>query len=264
MWYRTIFTCLALLLLPGILKHVKGTPRKEVLKLAGIGCLVCIHWVCFYGSIKYSNVSVSLSCLATTSFFTSLIEPLINRRRPKFYEVILGLLIIPGIYMIFYFTSFYETGIILGLLAALLAATFTALNKTVVHIHDARSMTFIELGSGCLFLTLILPFYLHIFPDAGITPSQSDWFYLLLLSIGCTTLPFVLALRALNHLSAFASTLTVNLEPVYGILMAIPFFHENKEMDWRFYIGAGIILLSVFAHPLLRSRFEKKEEIPIH
>lgn len=263
-WYRTIFTCAALLLLPGIISHVRKTPRKEVLKLAGIGCLVCLHWVCFYGSIKYSNVSVSLSCLATTSFFTSIIEPAVTRKKMKFYEVALGFLIIPGIYMIFYFTRFYATGIILGLLAALLAGTFTTLNKTVVHIHDARSMTFIELGSGFIFLSAILPFYMQLFPSTSIVPSSSDWFYLLILSIGCTTLPFVLALRALNQLSAFSSTLTVNLEPVYGILLAIPFFHENREMDWRFYLGTGIILLAVFIHPLLRSRFEKKEKLPIH
>ena len=262
-WYRVIFTCLALLFLPGVIGNVRKTPGKQVVKLAGIGCLVCIHWVCFYGSIKYSNVTVSLSCLATTSFMVSLLEPLILRRRLKLYELSLGLLIIPGVYMIFYFTSFYTTGIILGLLSALLAAVFTILNKTFVDAHEPRSMTFIELGSGMVFLSMLMPLYFYLFPGADRVPLGNDWAYLVLLAVGCTTLPFVLALRALRQLTAFASTLTVNLEPVYGIIMAIFFFQENKQLDLRFYFGTCIILLAVFIHPMLRSRFDK-EEIPIH
>jgi drug/metabolite transporter (DMT)-like permease len=260
-WYRILFTCLALICIPGVFKQVKTTPRRAGFKLAGIGCLVCIHWVCFYGSIKYSNVSISLCCLATTSFMASIIEPLFNRRKIKWYEISLGLFIIPGIILIVHVSQLYITGIILGLLAAFLAATFTVLNKMVVDDHHPQGMTFIELGSGFIFLSIILPVYLHFFPEVNMHPGSTDLFYLLILAVVCTTLPFVLALHALRHLSAFASTLTVNLEPVYGILLAIPFFHENKDLSVLFYFGTAIILLAVFIHPLLKKRFDK--ELPL-
>lgn len=253
-----LITCISLLFLPDLVKELRKIKRADLLKLCGIGCLVCLHWICFYGSIKFSNVSVSLSCLATTSFITAFIEPLIRRKRPKAYEMLLGLLIVPGIYLIFYFTGNYQTGIILGLLAALLSATFTVLNKMVVDNHEPRSMTFVELGSGFIFLSIFMPLYIWAFPENLLVPTGRDWLYLIVLAVGCTTLPFVLALRALRQLSAFASTLTVNLEPIYGILMAMFFFNENKDLNIQFYIGTFIILLAVFVHPLLKKRFEKE------
>lgn len=262
-WYRVLITCVALICLPGVYKQVKTTPRKGALKLAGIGCLVCIHWVCFYGSIKYSNVSIALSCLATTSFMASIIEPLFNKKKIKLYELSLGLLIIPGIIIIVHVSELFVTGIVLGLVSALFAAIFTVLNKMVIDDHHPQGMTFIELGSGFIFLSIIMPFYLHLFPGTNMHPGTGDWTYLIILGVCCTTLPFVLALHALKHLSAFASTLTVNLEPVYGILLAIPIFHENKDLDWMFYLGTGIILLAVFIHPLLKRRFGEKRVIEL-
>lgn len=256
-WYRMLFTCLSLMLLPSLWKRLKQVKRKDLLSLAGIGCLVCVHWLCFYGSIKFSNVSVALSCLATTSFMTSFLEPMFFRVKHKRYEIFLGLLIIPGIYLIFYFTKFYAVGIVLGLLAALLAAIFTTLNKKMVAKVDTTAITFTELGSGFLFLSMLMPFYLSFFPEATLHPAPNDWYYLLILSIGCTTLPYILSLNALKHLSAFASTLSVNLEPIYGIIMAIFFFQENKELSPGFYIGTLIILLAVFLHPFLHKKFDK-------
>jgi drug/metabolite transporter (DMT)-like permease len=256
-WYRILITCMSLLLLPRVWKRLKQLKRKDIKALVGIGCLVCTHWLCFYGSIKFSNVSVALSCLSTTSFITSFIEPLFFRTKIKRYELFLGLLIVPGIYMIFHFTKFYAEGIVLGLLAAGLAAVFTTLNKKMVSRVDTTSITFVELSGGFVFLSIILPFYLSYFPEASMVPTSNDWVYLLILAVGCTTLPYILSLNALKHLSAFASTLSVNLEPIYGIIMAIFFFQENKELNPGFYIGTLIILLAVFLHPLLHKRFEK-------
>ena len=157
--------------------------------------------------------------------------------------------------IIVHVSKLYITGIILGLLAAFFAATFTVLNKKVIHRHHPQGMTFIELFSGLILLSVVLPFYLHFYPGISMHPTSNDWIYLLILSVGCTTLPFVLALHALKHLSAFASTLLVNLEPVYGIILAIPFFHENKDLGWMFYAGTGIILAAVFLHPLMNRKF---------
>ncbi len=128
----------------------------------------------------------------------------------------------------------------------------------VVDKHEPRSMTFVELGSGLVFLSIFMPLYIWLSPQSILIPVGYDWFYLLVLAVACTTLPFVLALRALSKLSAFASTLTVNLEPIYGILMAMFFFHENKDLNIQFYIGTFIILLAVFVHPLLKKVFEKE------
>jgi len=163
--------------------------------------------------------------------------------------------------IIVHVSELFVTGIILGLVSALFAATFTVLNKMLIDDHHPQGMTFIELGSGFIFLSVIMPFYLHYFPGTNMNPGGGDWTYLIILGVCCTTLPFVLALHALKHLTAFASTLTVNLEPVYGILLAIPFFHENKDLGGTFYLGTGIILLAVFVHPLLKKRFGKKEKV---
>jgi drug/metabolite transporter (DMT)-like permease len=255
-WFRLLLISICLLLIPGLLKKTRLIPQTTLFKLAGIGSLISIHWLCFYGSIKYANVSVALSCLATTSFFTSFIEPLILKKKIKKYELLLGLFVIPGIYLIFYFTSLYITGIILGLLAAVLCAVFVTLNKKISTGIDPLAVTLTELGSGFITVTLLMPLYFVFFPEASMHPSSKDWFYLIILSIFCTILPFSISIRALNHISAFTVNLTLNLEPVYGIIMAIIFFQENKELNYGFYLGTLIILISVFLHPYLNKKFD--------
>lgn len=259
-WYRLLITCVSLMFIPQVWRSFRRLDRKKLLQLTGVGVLVCIHWVLFYGSIKYSNVSVSLSCLATASFWTALIEPLLLRRRFKYYELILSFLIVPGMYLIFFFGKFYLTGIIMGLLAAILAAVFATLNKRMITKTGALTLTFIELGGGWVFLSLMLPFYFDWFPGAGFIPDWADWGYLLILGLLCTTLAYVLSVRALRSLSAFAANLTINLEPVYGILMAVMFFRENEELDSGFFLGAAMILLAVFLHPFVDRWFGYKEK----
>lgn len=254
-WYRILITCASLLLLPGLLRQAAAIPRPDLWRIAGIGCIVSLHWICFYASIKASNISVAVTCLATTSFFTAVLEPFIRRTKHDFRELFLGLLIIPGIYLIKRFTgSDFTDGIILGLASALLAGVFTILNKQLVSSYEPRSFTFVELGSGLIFMTILMPIYLWLFPESILVPTGRDMLYLLVLGIACTALPFVLALRALRHLSAFASVLSVNLEPVYSIIMAVIFFHEHEELDKYFYLGTLIILASVFIYPLLRKK----------
>lgn len=257
-WLRVLITCISLLFFPKIYKSIKNVSLNTSLKIGFVGCVVCLHWLCFYGAIKYSNVSVTLSCLSTTSLITSFIEPIFFKQKIKPYQIFLGAMVIPGIYLIFFFTKIYLTGIILGLLAALLSSAFTILNKKIVNENntDALSMTFIELGSGFLFLTLLIPIYFRFFPDTRIIPTSNDLIYTIILSLLCTTLPFILSLKALKHISAFASNFAVNLEPIYGIIMAIILFQENKELNSGFYLGTLIILSSIFAYPILKKRFE--------
>lgn len=224
---------------------------RRAIQLLGIGVVVSLHWVMFYGSVKYANVSVTLSCMATASFFTALVEPIITKRNWRLFELLLGLLIIPGIYLIFYFSEFFLAGIIMGLTAALLAAIFASFNKRMVSDQDALTMTFVELGGGLGFLSILLPGYWQIFPDANFLASSIDWFYLLILAVLCTTFAYVLSIHALKQLTAFANAMTINLEPIYGIFLALIIFQENQAMDNRFYIGTGLVLLAVFLHPLI-------------
>ncbi len=212
----------------------------------------------FYGAVKYANVSVTLTCMGTASFFTAMIEPLITKKPLKVYELFLGVLIIPGIYFIFYFSEIYTTGIFMGLLAALLAAFFASMNKRMVADQDALTMTFVELGGGLIFLSLLFPVYWQYFPDTAMTGSRMDWIYLVILALLCTTFAYVLSIHALKQLTAFANAMTINLEPIYGILLAFIIFQENQNMDNRFYIGTGLVLLAVFLNPVIEYALSRK------
>jgi drug/metabolite transporter (DMT)-like permease len=247
-------TSVSLLFIPAFWRGIRKIARKDALKIATIGLIVAIHWITFYGAIKYSNVSVALTCMATVSFFTALLEPIFQRGRHNILEILFGLAVIPALYIVFYFTGNYMTGIIMGIISAFLAAIFTILNKRVTSQHDSLPITFLELCTGFVFIGLSLPVYFYFFPDANLLPQGDDYIYLLVLSLVCTTLPFALSLISLRHVSAFTANLTINLEPVYGILLAMLFFKEHKELSFGFYIGAAIILLIVFSHSVLLRR----------
>ena len=259
-WWRVFMTPISLIFLMRSLRVLREMPRKLLLQFMGIGVLVALHWLAFYGSIKLANASVALICMATTSFFTALLEPLILRQRVKGYELVLGLLIIPGMALIVSSLDFSMiTGFVVGIIAALLAATFGTLNKKMVTRAHPFQITFLELSGSWIFLTLLLPFFFLSSPESGFMPSASDAIYLLILALVCTTLPYVLSLRALHHLSAFATNLAINLEPVYGIILAWLILKENKELSPGFYVGGLIIVSAVFAYPAIKKRFEKKE-----
>jgi drug/metabolite transporter (DMT)-like permease len=255
-WWRVFLTSLSLLFIIRLPRLIREIPRHILWKYIGIGVLVAVHWVTFYGAIKLANASVALVCMATTSFFTAILEPLILRRPVARYELALGLLIIPGMVLI---TNGLDSGMMLGvwvgLLSALLVSIFAILNKMLINHARPFDITFLEIGSAWLFLTICLPFYFLLVPDTPFWPSSIDWVYLITLALVCTTLAYYLSLLALRHLSAFASNLTVNLEPVYGILLAMLILKEHHELKPVFFVGVGIILLAVFSYPVLKKRF---------
>ncbi len=256
-WWRVLITSISLLLLIRVGRLFREMPRADLKRFMGIGILVALHWICFYGAIKLSNASIALIAMATTSFFTSLLEPFLLRQRVKWMEIALGVLIIPGMVLIVNSTALSKlNGLWIGLLAAFLAALFATLNKKWMGNHRVLEITFLELGTACLFISAILPFYFWITQDAlsSLLPSPTDWLYLLVLSLLCTTLAYVLALRSLKHLSAFAANLTVNLEPVYGIALAWFILGENEELTSGFYWGGAIILVAVFSYPILKGK----------
>jgi len=244
-WYRLLITVTSLWILYFIRGRFSKIKKRDLAKVFAIGAIAALHWVSFYGSIKYANVSISLVCFSAIGFFTALLEPLFFRTRLDKIELLLGLLVIGGIYLIFHFDPHYKTGIIIGLISAFLGSIFPILNRRMLERVSVDNMTLYELSGGFLFLSLLLPVYLHLFPTNYFFPDRMDWIWLLLLSWLCTVLAFNLSMKALQKISAFTVNLTYNLEPVYGILLAFLVLGENRFLNEWFYPGFGIILLAI-------------------
>jgi len=244
-WYRLFISSITMWILFSLTKKLQRISLKDILKLTGIGFLAALHWVCFYGSIKYANVSVGLVCFSAVGFFTALLEPLFMKKRINVVEVLLGLVVIAGIYIIFQFDPKYKTGIILGVLCALLLAVNIILLRQFVQRINSQTVLTYQLSGGLITLTLLMPFYLKQFPASYIIPNLSDWMWLFVLSWFCSVLAFQFSMNALKKLTAFTVNLSFNLEPVYGIILAFAIFHENKELGWSFFSGLLLIILAL-------------------
>jgi drug/metabolite transporter (DMT)-like permease len=244
-WYRMFFSAVFLLGMSFFSKKIKFLPWRQALPLIGIGSIVALHWVFFYGSVKYANVSVSLVCFSTMGFFSAFLDPLISKRKMDLLEILLGIMVMLGVYLIFHFDKGYRWGILYGIISSLLGAIFTIINKKYVDKHDAQVITFYELGGGWLSLNFVLPFYLQFVDFSSYFPSLSDFLWLLVLSLLCTVLAFNLSIKALKKISPFTVNLSYNLEPVYGILLAFVIYKEHLELGLSFYAGLFIIFLTV-------------------
>jgi drug/metabolite transporter (DMT)-like permease len=253
-WYRMLITVVSMFAFIVFTKQSLKINTRDLLQLIGIGTLLTVHWLFFYGSIKYSNVSITLTMLASQGLFTALMEPLVRKKKFRWDELIFSITAMIGIWMVFEVEEIYTTGIILGLLASFVGAFFNILNKDVVGRHSPVVVSFYEIAAGLIMLTLFLPFYIAYFHPVKLIPSQMDWLLLVVLAVLCTHVTLVLSLAALRHLSAFTLNLSINLEPVYGIALAFVIFHENKQLHPGFFIGAGIIMLSVVLEAFFQSR----------
>lgn len=259
-FYRMLLSAAILAIILFLRKKLEKIPIKNLLQLFGVGAIISLHWVTFYGSIKYSNVSVSVTCLSTIGFFTSFFEPIIRNRRIDWVEVILGMFAVAGIYLIFNFYPEYKTGIIFGIISAMLASIFPIINKKILTVYSPNTVTLYEMTGGFIALVFILPFYLHFFPAAYYIPTFSDWMWLLILAGVCTVFAFNLSLNALKHISAFTVNLTYNFEPIYSIILAFIIFKENKFLGIGFYFGFALILLAITLQ-MIRVFQEKKKVI---
>lgn len=244
-WYRMLLTAIFMAAILYYRKQWVPVDRKDIKKLAIVGVLMGLHWVAFYGAIKFANASIALVCLSTTPIFTSFFNRLLEKQPFKASELIMGLLALAGMYLIYQFQQLYIAGIIMGIMAALLAAWFTVLNKRIAHKYPARTMVFYEMTTGWVFITLLLPLQIYYDPTTALLPQPMDWVWLVILALCCTVWAQSLALNALKHISSFTATLSVNLEPVYGIILAFIFYHENKELHWGFFVGMALICISV-------------------
>lgn len=261
-WYRMLFSAVAtgIYLLTG--EGLKGIGKKDLLHLGGIGFLITLHWITFYGAIKASNVSIAISCFSSVAVFTAILEPLFSGKRPKTQELLLGVAVTTGIFFIFSESELRVKGIVLSLVSALLASLFTILNQRISGKYPAGQISFLELGTGFLLLSLLLPAWFTINGSGFAWPGMHDLLYLLILSVLCTTVAFTISLVALQKIDAFTMNLNVNLEPLYSILLAILLFQEHKELGAGFYTGSALILGAVTAHGIIKLRKKKSNERP--
>ena len=254
-WYRLIITSVSLGIYILLIKKSFRVSKKNFWILFGIGALLMVHWLFFYGAIKYSNVSITLSIFSSTSLFTALIEPVITKKKFNWSELLYSALAMLGIGIIFYSDkNSYTIGIMLALLAAFIGSFFNIFNKDIVHEVESEVVSFYEIFSGLIVLTIFLPFYINYFHPAKLFPGTTDWVLLFVLAVACTHVTLILSLNALKYLSAFTLNLSINLEPVYGIALAFLIFGENKNLNSGFFIGTGIIMLSVVLHSYSASR----------
>ena len=244
-FYRMSITVAALLIIGLFARPSQKVASSTKITLLGIGSIIALHWVCFYASIKLANVSIALVCFSCTSLFTSLLEPVISSKKMEWKNLLLGTLSLFGILLIFHFDIQFRTGILVGLLSAFLAAIFSIINKNVTQNIDTFTIQFYEMLGGVIILSTIILTYNLYSHTSFVWPQKMDWFWLTILALVCTVGSNHLMLSALKHISAFTLNVTLNMEPVYGILLAFVFFKEQKQLGISFYVGFALIALSV-------------------
>ena len=243
--YRSIFTAAMFFCFLLITKNLIKIPARKYVKIIALGTLLGIHWIFFYGSIKFANVSIAVICLSSMGFFTSLLEPLLLKRKLQIKEIIYSLISILGILFIFKFDSQYRLGITIGFISAFLASTYTILNKKFVINYDVKTLLLYEMLGSSIFFIFCTPFYVNIFSFDKLIGTPSDYVYLLLLSSVCTIGLYLLQISVVKVISAFTVNLSYNLEPIYSIILAMIIFKEGQELNFSFYIGLILIILSV-------------------
>lgn len=253
-FYRTGIATIGVALVMILRKKSMIVTPPELLKIAGVGALISLHWIFFFWSARVSTASVCLAGMATTSLWTAFVEPMVNRTKVKWYEVALGLMVISGLLVIFQFETGYWLGLSMALVSAFLGALFSVLNGRLTLRHTPYQITLYEMAAACLFALLFMPIYAGFLTDGA--PIQwawkgLDWLWLVILGGVCTVYAFSVSVDLMKRLPVFSINLTINLEPVYGILLAVLVFGEKEKMTPQFYLGTLIILISVLIYPVL-------------
>jgi len=249
-----------------VIYFVQGSFRvssSDLIKLLLIGFLVAFHWIAFFGAGKISNVSVSLVGFATNSLWAALLEPWFNRTRVKKFELVLGMLVIAGLYIIFSFDFHYRLGLLMGIVAGFTAALFSVFNSKMVRRIPAFTITFYEMIGAALGIALFFPLYKVTWAQGHqlqLVPTALDWLYIAILAIVCSVYAYSVAVDLMKRISVFLLQLALNLEPVYGIIMAVLVFKEKEKMGPNFYIGTLVILGAVSVYPILKKRIERHRE----
>jgi drug/metabolite transporter (DMT)-like permease len=259
-FYRTMIATGILGLLFLLKKQSLRVSRPELVKIVTTGFIISLHWILFFGAARVSTASVCLAGMATTSLWTAFLEPLSSGKKIKPFEVFLGLLVIIGLYIVFRFEMNYWLGLIMAVASAFLGAIFTVVNSKLTKRHGAYLLTFYEMLGACIFSIILMPAYAYFFSPEGLQLKliPMDWLWLFLLGGVCTVFAFSVSVELMRRVTAFAVNLTVNLEPVYGILLAVLIFGEKEQMTPGFYWGTLVILLAVLVYPVFNFYNKKK------
>lgn len=259
-FYRTLLAALGMGVVILIARGSFSIESRDFFRLILIGFIVCIHWLSFFSSARVSNASVSLVGFATNSLWAALLEPWLNGRQVKKFELLLGLLVLMGLYIIFSFDFTYHLGLVLGIVSGFTAALFSVLNAKLVKRLEPNTITFYEMVGACIGTALFLPVYQQTWAANNtlhLAPSWVDWLYIAVLAWACSVYAYTTAIHLMKKLSVFFIQLTLNLEPVYGIIMAVLIFGEKEKMGLNFYTGTLIIISAVMLYPKIKSRFDK-------
>lgn len=250
-WFRMLFAVAFIAIYIAFKKIPLKISRKVLLQFLFAGLIIAMHWFTFFKAIKISNISVTLACLSTGAFFTSLLEPILYGKKIVWYEVFFGLIVVFGLYIIFNVEGSYFYGMLIALCSAFLSALFAVINSKFVKEHDPIVISFYELSGGVIFFSFLLLFT-HSFSPTFFALSAKDIMYLMILSSVCTAYAFIASTSIMKFLSPYTVMLTINLEPIYGIILAVLVFKEKERMSFEFYIGACIILLTVLLNAVIK------------
>lgn len=257
-WFRMLIATLSLLAWLLFTRRKIKISRKSAFTYLGTGLIVAAHWVTFFGAIDVSNVSIALACISTTALFTSFIEPLIHKRPFKTYEMGLGIVVAYGIYVITEAAGHFWLGILLALISACLASLFSVMNSIFVRKEKADIITTYEMTGGFIGLSVLT--LIHYEGDfSWMVVSAADFWWLMVLGIVCTSFAFVVSVAIMKKLTPFTVNMAINLEPVYAILLALAIFPESEKMTGGFYLGSGIIILSVLINAVIKRRERRKK-----
>ena len=251
-WYRMLIAGIFMLLYVVITKKPWKLPVKSFAHLIGVGFLIALHWLFFFKAINVSNVSITLAVFSTGAFFASILEPIFYKRRVIWYELLFGIIVVIGLGIIFNVETKFKTGIYLAVTSAFLSALFSVINGKYAKEYDPNVISLYELSSGVFFLSIYL-FFAGSFTPAFFALSINDLIWLFLLSSICTAYAFSASVKVMKFLSPFTVMLTINLEPIYGIILALLIFKDGEEMTPLFYVGALIILATVIANGIVKS-----------
>jgi len=256
-WFRMLLAVGFIILFMAYKKTNFVVPRKTIFGFLLLGLVIALHWLTFFKAIKVSNVSVTLACLSTGAFFTSFLEPILYRRKVIWYEVLFGLVVVGGLYIIFNVEGDYYLGIILALTSAFLSALFSVINGKYAKMYDSTVISFYELTGGVLCFSVYL-LLSNSFSKEFFILQPSDWIYLLILSSICTAYAFIASVKVMKFISPYTVMLTINLEPVYGIILALLIFKDKEKMSSEFYFGAILILITVILNGVIKYKLRNK------
>jgi len=251
-WFRMSIAGVLMLLFIVIKKKSLKVPLKAVVRFSIAGIIIALHWITFFAAIKASNISITLAMFSTGAFFASLIEPLFYKRKIIGYEIIFGVIVIAGVVLITQTELHYLLGIALGISSALFATLFAVLNGQFVKNYKASVISFYEFVSGVLFISIFIALT-DGFDASYFQLTASDWTYLIILASICTAYAFIASIHVMKHITPYTLVLTYNLEPIYGILLAVIIFPQTETMQPLFYLGAGLIISTVLLNAVFKN-----------